>query len=106
MKFGHDSLDSTEVYSYKDDAWTWAGKLRSRMEDRTAVTINNRVLLFGKYEHLKTDKLIYSFTGKYGEILEYDPESKKWIHILDLWRDLTSAGVSVVDFTDYVDFCQ
>ena len=41
-------LDSTEVYSVRDNAWTEAGKLPARMRAMRAATINNRVLLFGK----------------------------------------------------------
>ena len=40
-------MDSTEVYSFRDDAWTVAGKLPVRMSEMRAATINNRVLLFG-----------------------------------------------------------
>ena len=40
-------LDSTEVYSFRANAWTEAGKLPVRMWGMRAATINNRVLLFG-----------------------------------------------------------
>ena len=40
-------LDSTEIYS--DNRWrTVAGKLPVKMYDLRIVSINNRVLLFGK----------------------------------------------------------
>ena len=42
-------LDTAEVYSFRDNAWTEAGKLPARMKVMRAATINNRVLLFGKY---------------------------------------------------------
>ena len=64
------------------------------MEKKTAVTINNRVLLVGALGK----------SGRY-TILEYDPESEEW-KTKDRMRLVTSAGVSVVDFTDYADFCQ
>ena len=44
---------TTEVYSYKDNVWTEAGKLPARMHDLRAATINNRVLLFGNWGDLK-----------------------------------------------------
>ena len=40
-------MDSTEVYSYRDNSWTEAGKLPARIQGMRAATINNRVLLFG-----------------------------------------------------------
>ena len=42
-------LDTAEVYSFRDNAWTEAGKLPARMKVMRAAAINNRVLLFGKY---------------------------------------------------------
>ena len=41
-------LDTTEVYSVRDNAWTEAGKLPARIRAMRAATIDNRVLLFGK----------------------------------------------------------
>ena len=41
-------LDTTEVYSFRDNAWTEAGKLPVSNKLGRAATINNRVLLFGK----------------------------------------------------------
>ena len=40
-------LDSTEVYSYRTNAWTEAGKLPARMNEMRIATFNNMVLLFG-----------------------------------------------------------
>ena len=40
-------VDTTEIYSYKDNVWTEAGKLPARMSEMRAATFNNRVLLFG-----------------------------------------------------------
>ena len=39
-------VDTTEIYSYKNNVWTEAGKLPARMSEMRAATINNRVLLF------------------------------------------------------------
>ena len=41
------TLDSSEVYSYRDNVWTEGGKMPDRMYGVRAVTVNNRVLLFG-----------------------------------------------------------
>ena len=41
------TLDSSEVFSYRDKDWTEGGKLPDRMYGVRAVTVNNRVLLFG-----------------------------------------------------------
>ena len=43
------NLDTTEVFSFSDNAWTKAGKLPAGMAEMRAATINNRVLLFGNY---------------------------------------------------------
>ena len=43
--------DTTEVYSFRDNIWTEAGKLPFAMNFLRAATINNRVLVFGKYEY-------------------------------------------------------
>ena len=45
-------LDTTEVYSVRDNVWTEAGKLPARIRAMRAATIDNRVLLFGKKDHL------------------------------------------------------
>ena len=47
-------LDTTEVYSFRDNAWTEAGKLPIRTKLGRAATINNRVLLFGNEDKFKT----------------------------------------------------
>ena len=39
------------------------------------------------------------------DILEYDPETKKWTHIGTMREARRSHAVSVVDFRDYVDSC-
>ena len=43
----HDKMDSTEIYSFRDNVWTEAGKLPVRMTSMRAATLNNSVLLFG-----------------------------------------------------------
>ena len=43
----NNNLDTTEVFSFRDNAWTDAGKLPAGMAEMRAATINNRVLLFG-----------------------------------------------------------
>ena len=40
-------LLTTEVYSFKDNAWSEVGKLPHNVTGARAATINNRVLLFG-----------------------------------------------------------
>ena len=44
---GANKIDTTEIYSYKENTWTEAGPLPARMNSMKAATINNRVLLFG-----------------------------------------------------------
>ena len=44
---GRGDLDSTEIYSYRDKVWTVVGKLPDQRRGLRAVTVNNRVLLFG-----------------------------------------------------------
>ena len=44
-------LDSTEVYSFRTNAWTEAGNLPVRIYGMRAATVNNRVLLFGNKDH-------------------------------------------------------
>ena len=41
------NLDSTEIYSFRDNVWTEAGKLPARMLSMRAAAISNKVLLFG-----------------------------------------------------------
>ena len=50
----NNNLDTTEVFSFRDNAWTEVGKLPAKkysiisaMDSITIATINNRVLLFG-----------------------------------------------------------
>ena len=38
-------------------------------------------------------------------ILEYDPESKEWTKIGEMREPRGGHAVSVVDFTDYANFC-
>ena len=38
---------TTEVFSFKDNVWTEADKLPTKLDDFRAATVNNRVLLFG-----------------------------------------------------------
>ena len=40
-------LDTTEVFSYKTNAWTEGGRLPVKMWSMGAATINNRLLLLG-----------------------------------------------------------
>ena len=45
-------LDSTEIFSYRDNVWnTLAEKLPSKISGVRATTINNRILIFGNYDH-------------------------------------------------------
>ena len=39
-------------------------------------------------------------------ILEYDPETKEWTQIGTMMETSWGHGVSVVDFTDYANFCK
>ena len=39
------------MYSFRDNAWTEAGKLPARMRGMRAATVNNRVLLFGNKKY-------------------------------------------------------
>ena len=55
-------MDTTEIYSFKENAWTEVGKLPARMEDLRAATINNRVLLFGNYTYFTYNMWISIFT--------------------------------------------
>ena len=43
------NLDSTEIYSFRDNVWSVSGKLPARIWGLRAATINKRVLLFGNY---------------------------------------------------------
>ena len=40
------------------------------------------------------------------DILEYDPETKEWTQIGTMMETSWGHGVSVVDFTDYANFCK
>ena len=40
-------IDTTEIYSFRDNVWTEAGPLPAGIYGMRAATINNRVLLFG-----------------------------------------------------------
>ena len=101
------------MYSYRDDAWTEAGKLQARMYGMRAATVNNRVLLFGNKENFMTYKRKYFFYSggsdndhnARNDILEYDPETKEWTHIGTMREARAGHAVSVVDFRDYVDSC-
>jgi len=86
-------LDSTEVYSFKDNSWTEAGKLLVRIHGMRAATVNSRVLLFGGYDNRNARN----------DILEYDPETKVWTQIGTMREARAGHAVSVVDFRDYVD---
>ena len=40
-----------------------------------------------------------------GDILEYDPETKKWTQISTMREARGNHAVSVVNYRDYADFC-
>ena len=53
---------------------------------------------------------IYLYSGGYdgsvrNDILEYDPETKKWKQIGTMREAKAVHAVTVVDFRDYADFC-
>jgi len=94
------NLDTTEVYSFRDNAWTEAGKLPARMRGMRAATVNNRVLLFGGY-----NPWVGSDAWIRNDILEYDFETKKWKEIGTMQEARGDPAVSVVEYAEYTDFC-
>ena len=53
---------------------------------------------------------IYLYSGGYdgsarNSILEYDPETKKWTQISIMREARYGHAVSVVNYSDYADFC-
>ena len=104
-------LDTTEVY--EDNVWkTVAGKLPVGTSGLRAITINNRVLLFGMIMNYHIFWfLIRRFLGGwdgfnvYNNILEYNPEIEEWQEVGAMEEERYVSGVSLVSYADYADMC-
>ena len=53
-----------------------------------------------------TGSIIRNNVNIRNDILEYDPETKKWTQIGTMREARHAHAVSVVDFSDYAEFCQ
>ena len=57
------------------------------------------------YFYLLGGRISLDNTNTKNDILEYDPETKKWTQIGSLREARAAHAVSVLNFTDYAEWC-
>ena len=100
---------STEIYSYSDDSWRFAGNLPSTIWGMSAASLNNKLLLFGEIQGVTKIKLyVCILGGKTNErkILEFNPETESWSNIGAMLEARLHNRVTIVSFADYVKWCK
>ena len=119
---GDDRIKSTELYDPKTERWRDVGDLPLSLSVSRATTINNTVLLFGTYIFLTfaaSSSYVPTYSIAGGEwddedgyvwntdsVLEFNKETETWSEVGHMKQKRGNQALSVVNFSDFEDWCQ
>ena len=110
MKSG-DPTDNTEIY--QDSVWRTASALPfSRLNwGVSAITLENRVLVFGKDYIIVHTNVIKYFLGGHttndlNNIFEFNNETEAWTEIGSMKETRRHHRLTIVSYDDYAKWCK